>query len=528
MARRSANSLLNSLRGKIWLATSALAFFICTFGLISYLIVSFFTNDTFYAVFIPFLVLSCTVMIFGWWLSNEVVSPIEKVSLLAKSLERSSLVSLPKTTGSTETDQLLETLHRNSQQLQTIVGLMETVAAGNTNVALTPLENSDRLSASFQKLLAKVSESIYAKQELSKLETAVTQLAADVADVRKGSLGGDISCDFPQTRDISETIKFLIRRLNEITRQVGQDTNQAQTTAGKAEKTIRSIVHTDENSIQKLHQAAHALKQQSDADKFSQEFSVSVSIVNGAIEKARKGKLVAREISNSTNILRDQLQEVLKRTGNLGECSSEITKIAKTVEDLARRTNLIALNASIQAVENTDKNFSFSVLAEEVERLSARAGSTNNEISSLNKSITAEIAEIENSLKTSVRETANLSKTAAENGNLLNELEKDAEGFLNSHSKLVTRFSEQSVENQKSLQVFLESIGGREKALEKLKQTETDISGLFGLLENLRNSTKNFTSHAPTNETEIAAPINTPRETAYADLIVDYDEVISV
>ncbi|HEY0658277.1 MAG TPA: hypothetical protein VGD05_07375, partial [Pyrinomonadaceae bacterium] len=93
MARRSANTLLNSLKGKIWLATSALAFFICAFGLISYLLVSFFIADTFYAVFIPFLLLSFIVMVFGWWLSNEVISPIEKVSLLAKSLERSSLVS---------------------------------------------------------------------------------------------------------------------------------------------------------------------------------------------------------------------------------------------------------------------------------------------------------------------------------------------------------------------------------------------------------------------------------------------------
>ena len=88
MARYTPNSLLNSLKGKIWLATSALAFFICTFGLISYLIVSFVVNDPFYAVFVPFLFLAFTVMVFGWWLSNEVVSPIEKVSLLAKSLER--------------------------------------------------------------------------------------------------------------------------------------------------------------------------------------------------------------------------------------------------------------------------------------------------------------------------------------------------------------------------------------------------------------------------------------------------------
>ena len=156
MARQSANSLLNSLKGKIWLATSALAFFICTFGLISYLIVSFVVSDTFYAVFIPFLFLGFAVMVFGWWLSNEVVSPIEKVSLLAKSLERGVSISLPRTSGSIETDELLQTLHRNSQQMQNLVGLMDKVTNGDLDVALTPLQNSDRLTGAFQKLLAKV------------------------------------------------------------------------------------------------------------------------------------------------------------------------------------------------------------------------------------------------------------------------------------------------------------------------------------------------------------------------------------
>ncbi len=170
MARQSANSLLNSLKGKIWLATSALAFFICAFGMVSYLAVSFVIQETFYAVFIPFLFLSFAVMIFGWWLSNEVISPIEKVALLAKSLERGSMISLPKTSGSTETDELLATLHRNNQQIQNLVGLMDKVAGGKLDVVLTPLENSDRLSNSFKKLLSKVTESINAKQDLDKLE----------------------------------------------------------------------------------------------------------------------------------------------------------------------------------------------------------------------------------------------------------------------------------------------------------------------------------------------------------------------
>jgi len=522
MARRSANSLLNSLKGKIWLATSALAFFICVFGLISYLLVSFFIADTFYAVFIPFLLLSFTVMVFGWWLSNEVVAPIEKVSLLAKSLERSSLVSLPKTTGSTETDELLGTLHRTSQQLQTIVGLMESVADGNLDVALTPLQNSDRLSNSFQKLLAKVSDSIHAKQNLEKLETAVEQITADAARIRRGFLETEISCDYLQTGEISETFNFLTRRLKAVTSQIREYTVEAQEAAFKAKKTIRGVIQTDERVIQEMNQTALALKQTPNgAEKIAEELSVSISIAQKSIEKTRQAQTAAQTNSNAADNLRRQSQDAIKRTGRLGECSEEITKVAKSVENLAHRTNLIALNASIQALENSDKSYGFSVLAEEVERLSARAENTNKEISSINKSIASEIVEVENSLKSAAHEAANLSKFAVETGDFLSELAKDVGQFLNLQSKIVSYSAEQRDENKQSLQAFSESIFVRQKAIENLQQSETDIINLTRHLENLQTSINDF-APAKTTQNEVAA------ENGYAGSLVEPETIVTV
>ncbi|HLA95721.1 MAG TPA: hypothetical protein VK612_08370, partial [Pyrinomonadaceae bacterium] len=188
MARQSTDSILNSLKGRIWLAVSALAILNCVCGLGAYLAVSFLVTDPFLTIFITFFVLAFTTMVFGWWLSNEVTRPIEAVTLLAKSLERSPSATLPRTTGSTETDELLKTLHRNSQQLQNLISLMDDVAAGKTDVATTPLENADRLSSAFQKLVSRVTDSITAKQELDELRTAVERISTDVAGVRNGNL----------------------------------------------------------------------------------------------------------------------------------------------------------------------------------------------------------------------------------------------------------------------------------------------------------------------------------------------------
>jgi hypothetical protein len=132
-------------------------------GLGVYLALSFLSADPTVTVLATFFLLALVTLLFGWWLASDLLKPIEEVTLLARSLERSPSASLPRTTGAIETDQLLQTLHRSGQQLRNLISLMDDVAAGKVEVASMPLESSDKLSASFQKLVSKVTDSISAK-----------------------------------------------------------------------------------------------------------------------------------------------------------------------------------------------------------------------------------------------------------------------------------------------------------------------------------------------------------------------------
>ena len=129
---------------------------------------------------------SLMTVLFAWWVSNALMAPIEKLTLLAKGIERSPGMTLPKTTGSFETDELLNTISRTSQQLVNFIALMDDVTAGKTDAALNPLEHSDRISASFQKLVSKVTDSIDAKKELDELQFAVQQISSEVSGLQRG------------------------------------------------------------------------------------------------------------------------------------------------------------------------------------------------------------------------------------------------------------------------------------------------------------------------------------------------------
>lgn len=493
MARYNANSLINSLKGKIWLATSAMAFFICTFGLISYLLVSFVIDDTFYAIFVPVLLLAFGVMVFGWWLSNELVIPIEKVGMLAQSLERSANTSLPKTTGSIETDELLQTLHRNSRQIQNLVSLMDDVANGKTDVALTPLQGSDRLISSFQKLLAKVSESIDAKQKLEALQTAVAKITDEIVGVRKGNLGVELTSDFKETREISETFRFLINNLSEIVTQVRNDSELSRTSAHEIRQTLQELIHRKESRVLDLNEAAADLREiPFEIEKIFEDMARVSAFSDESIEAARRGVRFAADNRNGLGSLRKQIQEAVSRVSRLAERSQEITKIAKTVEDLAHRTNMIALNASIQAGETGDRSSGFTAVTDEIARLAARADNTNKQISALNKSIVVEIAEVERSLVTATGEIAALTKLTLETGNTVGEIEKQLAQTAGLQRQIAANTREQSTRGDRAYKVFQGTISETEQVLGSLKQTEQSVATFANALKNIESAAAIF------------------------------------
>ncbi|MDH3492255.1 MAG: methyl-accepting chemotaxis protein [Acidobacteriota bacterium] len=491
MARQSGNSLFGSLRGKIWVSTSVLAVFICTFGLISYLVVSLLMNDAFYGVFIPFLFLAFTVLVFGWWLSNEVVNPIEKVTLLAKSLERSSSTSIPRTSGSTETDQLLQAIQRNNQQMQKIVTLMDKVANGNLDV--TPIQGSDRLSTSFQKLLAKVTESINAKEELDALRNAVNDLKMDISGVRSGDLDVEIRNESALTKEISGTIKYLVDNLSRLITAVQTSSSEAESSVSKVGDEIESLIQRDEVRAQEMAGASVALKQVPNLiNKITDDLMGSAKSARTTIEKARHGTKVAAQNSSSVSNLRKQVREDVKRIQNLTERSHDIERVAKIVEDLANRTNMIALNASIQATELGGDGHGFVLIAEEVERLAARANGTNKQISTLNKAILAEIGKVENSVETTMAEVASLSKFAIESGNVLNEMERYVAQFLNLQESLIAYSKGQSEETDAAFATFADSITETETTVETLRRSNTDLAELAQVMRGLKSEISDF------------------------------------
>lgn len=480
----STDSILNSIKGRIWLAVSALAVLDCFCGLGAYLAVSFFVTDTFITIFVTFFVLAFVTMVFGWWLSNDVIRPLDSVTLLAKALERSPNTTLPRTTGSTETDELLRTLHRNSQQLQNLISMMDDVAAGRTDAVSMPLENSDKLSASFQKLVSRVTDSISAKRELDSLEGAIAAINTDISGIRSGKLELQVRAEHPHTKEIADTFRYLANRLDQLARGVQVSSVGANSAAAEAKRSLRTFIDSRDESSIRLERGLSAMselpiKAESvvrDADSAIAAFESAVSVIdptNALAGLSKAGEMAMR------------IAETARKFQKLRSRVSELPQIGRTANEIARRSHLIALNTAIQS--EGDNAASFDLLVNEVNSLSSRAETLNKDIRTFADSLTSEIGDLSTAftdISAGSGETARGYERVAQ---ILVDYRSRFAELAAVRAKLAEFSKDQSAESEKIREV-VNAVSNDRSEETMIRDAELQVQKLITLVENLHDS----------------------------------------
>lgn len=481
----TAKEMLGSIKGKVWFAVSAFAVLNCVVGLLAYLAASYITASTFFLVLIPFLLTSAAQIFFGRWLSGEVVEPIEKASLLARSIERTPAGSLPRSTGALETDELLEAIHRNARQVQNIVTLMESVANGDTSTPAASLENPDRLTASFQKLVSKVKESVNAKSELDTMRATMGQMTSAVSQVRNGKAdaSGAVPADFDR----------VIRDVNDLVEKVSLSTSRAKNTADKVRTTIAAVIEKEETAVRDLNRTAFDFgKSSSSLQNLTKELAEAIASTRGLVEKTWQNPESSKQNSNATTLLRKLVKGALSRLQAISETSNGIAGISESAEDLARRTNLIALNVSLQGKEPNSSKRASSLLTAEVEGLAERSNAINKEITEINNAIAAEIKEVEKALQSTLGEIANLNAFAIESENAVGKFGSQFDQLAEIQDKLVDTSTKNSSEVDASFRELTVAMTQSEQSANQLKESEAHLDEFVRMMDDLNAAVGRF------------------------------------
>ena len=501
----SNDSILNSIKGRIWLAVSALAVLDCFCGLGAYLAVSFLVTDTFITIFVTFFVLAFVTMVFGWWLANDVVRPIDSVTLLAKALERSPNATMPRTTGANETDELLRSLHRNSQQLQNLILMMDDVAAGKTDVITMPLENSDKLSASFQKLVSRVTESITAKRELDALQTSLTAINAEISGIRGGKLDVQIRAEHQLTREIADTIRFLTNRLEQLARGVQVSSAGAGSAAAEAKRVIRSVLEARDERSAKLSRGLSTVSElPAKADSLVHAADSAIAAFE-SVASANSGSDPSDDIAKATR-LQSCISETARKVQKMRSRIAELPSLGRTANEIARKSNLIALNTAIHGEGAATSAEPSNLLMTEVNSLSQRAESLGKEIRSLAESLTSEVSEMTSAFVEISSGSGAVTRRMDHAIQVLIEYQGRYRELEAIRPKLSAFKDEQAAESQKIAELVNEVSNDRSDEIQ-IREAEIQLQKLMTLVENLRDSVSDLRSSnaspPPSRQSEI-------------------------
>lgn len=476
MERRASTSRLHTIRGKIWIMVILLAVTNCVSGAVTFVGGSFLFSEAWIPVLLTILVSTATTVAFAWWISSDVLRPLDRLNLLAKSIERSPGMSVPTTTGAVETDDLLHTISRASRQLTNFIDLMDEVTAGNTQAALDPLEHSDRLSESFQKLVAKVTDSIDAKAELNDLQQAINQISSELSGLRQGE-SVRVRNEFPATRTISDALRFLIEAQTEIKRVVASNISEVGTLLGSGRDRISITIEKDLAQERKLKKLIAAISEShTEAERIMQKLAASLVPIGDLVHEVKAVSGSAEVTAKSQAAIRKQFEAAIHKLRDVGEQSLAITHVAKSVQDLARRSNMIAMNTSIHA--NGETAADFSTLTQEISSLSERAEKANKAIAGISDSVVRDVNEANASLQWVTTEVGKVTARNSKVEESLARISQVLEPLADLPAKIALDEADKNNKANRNLQTLEVIAAGSDEMLAELRSCEASFTML--------------------------------------------------
>lgn len=257
-----------------------------------------------------------------------------------------------------------------------------------------------------------------------KNQEAILRLLDEMGDLADGDLTVTATVSEDITGAIADSINYAIEALRSLVTTINETSVQVTASAQESRSSAMHLADAAEHQAEQITSATEAVVEMSKAlEDLASDASESEEIAQRSVEFAGKGSTAVSDTIQGMDTIREQIQETSKRIKRLGESSQQIGEIVELIDDIADQTNILALNAAMQAAMAGEAGRGFAVVADEVQRLAERSSNATKQIETLVKTIQADTNEAVSSMENSTTEVVNGAKLAEGAGDALKEIE---------------------------------------------------------------------------------------------------------
>ncbi len=324
-------------------------------------------------------------------------------------------------------------------------------------------------------------------------QEAILRLLDEMGSLAEGDLTVKATVSEDITGAIADSINFAVEALRNLVTAINETAVQVSSGAQETQATAMHLAEASEHQAQQITSASAAINEIAvSIDEVSKNSAESADVAQRSVAIASKGAQVVRETIEGMDNIREQIQETSKRIKRLGESSQEIGDIVELITDISEQTNILALNAAIQASSAGEAGRGFAVVADEVQRLAERTSGATRRIETLVKTIQADTNEAVISMEETTSEVVSGAGLAEDAGEALGEIETVSTDL----SDLIQNISEAA--RQQSAAAT--NISGTMNVIQEITtqtsagtgQTAESIGQLAGLAGDLRRSAAGF------------------------------------
>jgi len=324
-------------------------------------------------------------------------------------------------------------------------------------------------------------------------QEAILRLLNEMGNLADGDLTVQASVTEDVTGAIADSINFTIEELRTLVRGINSATEQVTKATQETQAISNRLYEASQRQNREIQQASASVLQMAQSiNEVSQTANQSARVAQVSLAAAEKGGQVVQNQIAGMNEIRTQIQDTSKRIKRLGESSMEIGEIVELISDITEQTNVLALNAAIQAASAGEAGRGFTVVAEEVQRLAERSGEATKQIEAIVKTIQADTQDAVAAMEKSTVGVVEGTKLSDAAGQALTEIQKVSRDLAD----LISRISAQTQMQSTSVTDVTRGMQGilkiTEETTEGTKQTNVSIGQLTKLAAELRSSVAGF------------------------------------